>query len=222
MQPAQVYPGLRPQSPAAARTGTAAQSGRARKHSRGRLLCRTRQRERGGGMLNQATLDKVHQLRLTGMVAAYQKQTEDPETATLSFDDRFGLLVDHHWTWRDNQAMARRLKKSKLDSEPCVEDINYHGSFGTAEGPRARAHTLYYLGVAMATSGANLPRRTFGPVAIVRRKGLLAPTVGPRSRRDLSLRVAPAPPGARSMSMQQVPAFSFTPSPKQPRVFGDE
>jgi DNA replication protein DnaC len=33
--------------------------------------------------------------------------------------------VDHHWNWPENQAMARRLKKSRLDSEPCVEDINY-------------------------------------------------------------------------------------------------
>jgi DNA replication protein DnaC len=76
-------------------------------------------------MLNQATLDKLYALRLTGMAAAYQKQKENPETGSLSFDERFGLLVDHHWTWRENQAMARRLKKSKLDAEPCVEDINY-------------------------------------------------------------------------------------------------
>jgi hypothetical protein len=152
-------------------------------------------------------------------VAAYQKQTEDPETATLSFDDRFGLLVDHHWTWRDNQAMARRLKKSKLDSEPCVEDINYHGSFGTAEGPRARAHTLYYLGVAMATSGANLPRRTFGPVAIVRRKGCWhqLSALGPV---EISLRVARNSPGARSMSMQQVQLALLR--LRKSHVFGDE
>src|SRR5689334_21381003 len=76
-------------------------------------------------MLNQATFDKLYALRLTGMAAAYQKQIENPETGELSFDERFGLLVDHHWTWRENQAMARRLKKSKLDAEPCVEDINY-------------------------------------------------------------------------------------------------
>jgi len=35
------------------------------------------------------------------------------------------MLVDSHWTWRENQALVRRLKKSKLSSEPCVEDINY-------------------------------------------------------------------------------------------------
>src|ERR1019366_7294539 len=29
------------------------------------------------------------------------------------------------WTWRENQSLVRRLKKSKLSTEPCVEDINY-------------------------------------------------------------------------------------------------
>ena len=76
-------------------------------------------------MLNQVTLDKLHALRLTGMALAYQKQMEEAEVQGLSFEERFGLLVDQHWTWRENQALARRLKKSKLAAEPCVEDINY-------------------------------------------------------------------------------------------------
>jgi DNA replication protein DnaC len=76
-------------------------------------------------MLNQQTLEKLHGLHLNGMADAYRRQLEDSRAANLSFDERFGLLVDHHWTWRENQAMARRLKKSKLNAEPCVEDIDY-------------------------------------------------------------------------------------------------
>ena len=76
-------------------------------------------------MLNQATLDKLHALRLTGMAEAYQKQLDEPEARGLNFEERFGMLVDSHWTWRENQALVRRLKKSKLSAEPCVEDINY-------------------------------------------------------------------------------------------------
>lgn len=76
-------------------------------------------------MLNQVTLDKLHALRLTGMAVAYQNQLEEAEVQGLSFEERFGLLVDLHWTWRENQALARRLKKSRLAAEPCVEDINY-------------------------------------------------------------------------------------------------
>jgi DNA replication protein DnaC len=50
---------------------------------------------------------------------------ENPEMASLSFDERFSLLADQHWTWRENQGMARRLKRSKLDREACIEDIDY-------------------------------------------------------------------------------------------------
>jgi DNA replication protein DnaC len=76
-------------------------------------------------MLNQQTLEKLHALRLTGMAQAYGRQMEDTGIGSLSFEERFGLLVDQHWSWRENQAMARRLRKSKLASEPCVEDIDY-------------------------------------------------------------------------------------------------
>jgi hypothetical protein len=76
-------------------------------------------------MLNHQTMEKLHALRLTGMAEAYRQQMEDTQTAGLSFEERFGMLVDQHWTWRENQAMARRLKKSKLDVEPCVEDIDF-------------------------------------------------------------------------------------------------
>ena len=76
-------------------------------------------------MMNQQTLDKLHGLRWFGLAEAWRKQMENAEVASLSFDERFSLLVDQHWTWRENQAMARRLKRSKLDTEPCVEDIDF-------------------------------------------------------------------------------------------------
>ena len=76
-------------------------------------------------MMHQQTLDKLHALRWFGLAEAWRKQMENPEVAALSFDERFSLLVDLHWTWRENQAMASRLKKSKLPAEPCVEDIDF-------------------------------------------------------------------------------------------------
>jgi hypothetical protein len=60
-------------------------------------------------MLNQSTLDKLYALRLTGMAEAYQQQLNGFETRGLSFEERFGMLVDNHWTWRENQSLVRRL-----------------------------------------------------------------------------------------------------------------
>jgi hypothetical protein len=76
-------------------------------------------------MLNQATLDKLHTLRLAGIAEAYQKQLDESDLRGLSFEERLGMLVGSRWTWSENQALLRRLKKSKLSAEPCVEDINY-------------------------------------------------------------------------------------------------
>jgi len=76
-------------------------------------------------MMIEQTLEKLRALRLSGMVEAYRQQTENPDVAALSFEERLGLMVDQHWTWRENKALGRRLKNSRLDTEPCVEDVNY-------------------------------------------------------------------------------------------------
>ena len=45
-------------------------------------------------MLHQHTLDKLHQLRLTGMAAAFEQQLAQPASQELSFEERFALLLD--------------------------------------------------------------------------------------------------------------------------------
>ncbi len=73
----------------------------------------------------QQTIEKLRALRMRGMAEAYRQQTETAEVCGLSFDERLGMLVDRQATWRENQALARRLKTSRLDTEPCGEDVNY-------------------------------------------------------------------------------------------------
>ena len=76
-------------------------------------------------MMTQQTMEKLRAMRLRGMAEAYQQQMENPDAVALTFDERLALLVDQHATWRENKAMARRLKTSQLDSAPCAEDVNY-------------------------------------------------------------------------------------------------
>jgi hypothetical protein len=52
-------------------------------------------------------------MRLLGMAEALKAQEQDPSARELSFLERFGLLVDQQWNWRENQALARRLKNAK-------------------------------------------------------------------------------------------------------------
>ena len=77
-------------------------------------------------MLNQPTIEKLHTLRLYGMADAFRTQLETPATHELSFDERFALLVDEQWLWKQNRALARRQKAAKLKQRATIEDVNYH------------------------------------------------------------------------------------------------
>lgn len=76
-------------------------------------------------MLNQPTLDKLQTMKLHGMASAFRLQLETTDTAQLSFEERFALLVDQQWLWKENRALERRLRASKLKERSVVEDIDY-------------------------------------------------------------------------------------------------
>jgi DNA replication protein DnaC len=64
-------------------------------------------------------------MRLNGMADGFRQQLEHPDSAGLSFEERFGLLVDRQWSWKENRALARRLRNSRLKTTASVEDIDY-------------------------------------------------------------------------------------------------
>jgi DNA replication protein DnaC len=76
-------------------------------------------------MLTQPTLDKLCAMRLRGMAEALQQQMQEPDIHQLSFEERFGLLIDRQWDWRQNRALDRRLRNGRLQGAACVEDIDY-------------------------------------------------------------------------------------------------
>ena len=49
-------------------------------------------------MLNHQTIDKLQALKLTGMAEAFTDQLNQPDLDRLSFEERFGLIVDRQWT----------------------------------------------------------------------------------------------------------------------------
>jgi hypothetical protein len=76
-------------------------------------------------MLNQPTLEKLNAMKLNGMAAAFREQMETAEASQLSFEERFGLLVDRQWDWKQNRALIRRLQLAKFKERGVVEDIDY-------------------------------------------------------------------------------------------------
>jgi DNA replication protein DnaC len=81
-------------------------------------------------MLEQPMIDKLLTMRLQGMAESLKTQEQDPAMRELSFLERLGMLVDQQWNWRENQALARRLKAARLRGNTCVEDIDYRASRG--------------------------------------------------------------------------------------------
>lgn len=76
-------------------------------------------------MLSYPTLEKLHAMKLTGMAHALEEQMQLPEIASLSFEERLGLLVDREMTQRENRRLTTRLRKAKLRQHAAVEDIDY-------------------------------------------------------------------------------------------------
>lgn len=81
-------------------------------------------------MLNNPTMEKLAELKLTGMLKAFREQEEMPDVVSLSFEERFGLMLDREVTDRDNRKLNSRLKKAKLKQNACVEDIDYRHKRG--------------------------------------------------------------------------------------------
>jgi len=81
-------------------------------------------------MLNEQTFDKLYLMKLLGMAEAFKEQSQQPSFQDLCFDERFGILVDRQWTWKENTRLKRLLKEAKLKLQACVEDIDFKTSRG--------------------------------------------------------------------------------------------
>jgi len=76
-------------------------------------------------MLMQPTLEKLYAMKLVGMAEAIRRQSENPESAQWSFEERLAMVVDQQWDWRQSKVLARRMKNAHLKIDAVVEDIDY-------------------------------------------------------------------------------------------------
>ncbi len=81
-------------------------------------------------MLIHPMLDKLQTLRFFGMFSALEDQLKMPDIEKLSFEERFGLLVDREMIDRQNRRFKTRLRKAKLRQNACLEDIDFRHQRG--------------------------------------------------------------------------------------------
>jgi len=76
-------------------------------------------------MLNEQTFDQLYLMKLIGMAEGFKEQLEQPSLRDLSFEERFGMLVERQWAWKENKRLKRLLKDAKLKLQASLEDIDY-------------------------------------------------------------------------------------------------
>jgi DNA replication protein DnaC len=97
-------------------------------------------------MTNEETISKLIEMRLTAMANAFREQMNTPNTANLSFEDRFGLLTDIEWTSRKNNRLKKLMRSARFDQPQAhIADINYIAQRKLDRGLIARLAACTYI-----------------------------------------------------------------------------
>lgn len=77
--------------------------------------------------MNDQLLTRLHEMKLSGMAEAYKEQLHAKDFRSMSFEDRFSLLVDLEYSRRKSNTLNRLIKTASFsDAKACVEDIEYY------------------------------------------------------------------------------------------------
>ena len=73
--------------------------------------------------MNSATMDKMRQLRLHGMLRAFRDSCENRTGQGLTNDEMLAFLIDAEWDERYNRTLARLVKNAAFRYRGRVEEI---------------------------------------------------------------------------------------------------
>lgn len=76
-------------------------------------------------MLTEQTLEKLRNLKLKGMAKGFEEQLAVPDVMSMSFDDRFGLLVDREEGDRNDRRFQGRMRLARLRENACIEGVDF-------------------------------------------------------------------------------------------------
>lgn len=98
-------------------------------------------------MIRQSTIDKLHEMRLSAMADAFENQCAAAATyQNLSFEDRFGMLVDREWEKRKNSKLQKLIRNAGFRyPNASVEAIEYHPDRNLDKGQMLEFSTCRYI-----------------------------------------------------------------------------
>ncbi len=73
----------------------------------------------------QTTIEQLKELKLTGLLEAWQEQQAMPTYHDLSFDERLALLVEREHIRRHNQRLQRRLRQARIPLQVTLDTVDF-------------------------------------------------------------------------------------------------
>ncbi|WP_313165576.1 IS21-like element helper ATPase IstB [Sedimentibacter sp.] len=97
-------------------------------------------------MLSDTTTNKLHEMRLSVMANSFRDQLKDNNFNNMSFEERFGLLIDAEWCARKNNRLLRLIKKAEYPvNDACIENIEYHSDRNLDKVQLTRLSSCNYI-----------------------------------------------------------------------------
>jgi DNA replication protein DnaC len=96
---------------------------------------------REAAMFDKATLNQLRELRLSAMAECFEEQQTKTGIVSLSFEERFAILVEAEWLSRRNKRTERLVRQADFRCFAAVEDIDWQGKRGVAK-PEILKHSL--------------------------------------------------------------------------------
>lgn len=90
-------------------------------------------------------IKSLNELRLRGMASAFERQLQLPDVATMTFDDRLALLVEHERVDRKSQRLGQRLRWAKLTQSAALEDLDTKTARGIDRAMLQQVVTLDWI-----------------------------------------------------------------------------
>ena len=98
-------------------------------------------------MTRQSTVDTLKAMRFSAMADEFERQLSDPNSyASLSFEDRMGLLVDAEWNRRQANKYKRLVHAAHFSvPSATVESIEYYEDRKLDKGQIVKFSTCQYI-----------------------------------------------------------------------------
>lgn len=97
-------------------------------------------------MINESTSNKLIEMHLTAMADAFRIQLDDKSMKEVSFEDRFGMLVDVEYTSRKNNRLKRLICNAELEqTDASIAGIDYKSGRKLNKNLISRLATCEYI-----------------------------------------------------------------------------